>query len=359
MILGRSILAAGLVAFLAFWGIACSEDTTTVPTTPSEEEIDFDDQFGGLNADNEAPAFGDADLAEAERREIDFDDEFALDLSVMRWESDPNSKMYAMTIRWGDMDPGLSMGSGEDSARDWIGSLEVTEGAIRVLRLIDWELGEDEVSERISRNLIEWESHTDGEVDGIRVLIIVPADEGSEPEGVEVTFVLEPIRRVFSLDELEAYEEVFEVDDRGNQISFRSFRVSLHADAKGWTLGRWIWSEEKDVGIFAGRWVGRDRNSGRIGFTTGGFVRGHYGVNSEDEKVFFGKLIDEEGQFLGFLRGTWAVALEGEFRRNGTFSGQWVDEEGRPRGVIRGTWSQAASGSPGSYEGTLASAPII
>ena len=124
-------------------------------------------------------------------------------------------------------------------------------------------------------------------------------------------------------------------------------------------MGRWIWNNEEDVGFFAGTWVSRDRDSGRVGFTSGGFVRGHYGVNSEDEKVLFGKIIDRSGRFLGFIRGNWAVALEDDFRRKGTFSGEWVDAEGSPKGVLRGTWTQSASGSPGSYEGTIAATPII
>lgn len=355
---GRSLWTAGLVAVLAIWGIACSDDTTTSPATPSQDEIDFDDQFGGLGAGNELPAFGDADLEAEERRESDFEDEVALDLRVLRWEGDVDSKMYAMTIVWGRSDPGRDTGSMEDSARDWIGSLEVSEGAIRILRLIDWEF-DDIIEERFALNTIQWSSHTDRDVDGLRVLITVPAGEGADPESAEVTFVSDPVEKTFTLDDLEDYREVIDVDDRGNQISLRAFRALPYADAKGWTEGRWIWDEDKDAGVFAGRWVARDSDSGRVGYTTGGFVRGHYGENSEGEKVFFGKLIDRTGQFLGFLRGDWAVSIEGEFRRSGTFSGEWVDKEGRPIGTVRGTWKQAVSGSPGTYEGVLASNPVF
>ena len=50
---------------------------------------------------------------------------------------------------------------------------------------------------------------------------------------------------------------------------------------------------------------------------------------------------------------------EGEFRISGTFSGQWLNKEGSPMGIVRGTWNQAVSGSPGTYEGILASNPIL
>jgi hypothetical protein len=354
MRIGRSLLAAGLVAILAIWGIGCSDDSTTPATTQGQGEIDLDDQFGGLEADDEQPAFGDPELEAEDDAEITYNDDVAQDLTVMRWESDTGTLLYALTIRWGRLDPSRNLGSG-DSSRDWIGRLEVSEGAIRILSLLSWEFSEDEILERVERNLIEWEAHTNNGMDGLRVLIIVPVEEGEDqPENVEVTFVSEPVRRVFSLSELEDYQEVVDVDSDGNQISLRAFRALAYADARGWTSGRWIYDEEQEIGTFAGRWVVRDPAGGRIGYTSGGYVRGHYGVSSEGEQVFFGKVIDRSGRFQGFLRGNWALLTEGEHRRAGTFSGQFLTRNGDARGIVRGTWRQAIGGSPGWYEGILA-----
>lgn len=340
-----------LVGALALVLAGCSDDSATAPE--SSGEIDFDAEFGGFSSSDEQPFFGDSELEAADGMETEYDDTVAQDLEVRDWEANDESQMYAMTIRWGNLEVGRDVGaSGDGSSTEWAGSLEVSEGAIRILTILDFEFGTDTILPRTDRNSIAWSTMTEGGFDGLRVLVVVPPANGGGPQEATVAFESNGVVREFSLEDLVDYQEVIPAGENGQQIAIRSILALPYATARGWTSGRWIWSPEDHSGLFAGRWVSPTLTDGRVGFGTAGFVRGRYGMNSDGEKVFFGKIIDRDGGFLGFVKGTWTVEDERMDRfLVGSFTGIWTDQARSPKGTVRGWWRQALGGSPGAYEG--------
>jgi hypothetical protein len=144
--------------------------------------------------------------------------------------------------------------------------------------------------------------------------------------------------RDLATTELEDLSESHEFAD-SLQLSLRAFRADPAISASGFLRGRWGWAPADSVGRFHGTWVSAD------GGSLVGTMRGHYGLNAQNERVFFGKYIDSTGHFRGFLRGTWEATTEGsagtpEFREAGTFSGRWIDEHDRDLGDLRGSWQR-------------------
>jgi hypothetical protein len=78
-----------------------------------------------------------------------------------------------------------------------------------------------------------------------------------------------------------------------------------------------------------------------------GHLRGIWGVNCNGEKVFFGKYIGVNGEFLGLLSGQWTH--DGDENR-GNFQGQWLTSDRQAAGVLHGHFK---AGRPGDGRGYL------
>jgi len=216
----------------------------------------------------------------------------------------------------------------------WDGTMALSQGAVRLLNLIDFERPEDRILPRTIPNQIRWTSITHGDQDGLRVLLVVPQTEGAPPD--TLTFQAGDYRRVIATADLEGLNEVVDVTD-SLQVSLRAVRADPAVSASGFLRGHWGWAPGDSVGRFQGLWV--RAGDGRLE----GVVRGHYGIDARNASVFYGKYIDVAGHFRGFLRGTWAATAEGAvgapgFRESGTFSGHWVDEKGSALGELSGRW---------------------
>lgn len=350
MKLKRSLVAVSLVVALAGFGAGCSSDDAVAPGTTGGAEIDFDAPFGGLEATDEPRAFGDPELEASSDQEAVYEDVTAADLQVLAWQENDQSLRYALTVSWGSAGTSGDLGGSTRGAEmEWTGRLEASDGALVVMRLIDFEKAEDRILNRGDRGVVEWESITHGSRDGFRAFFIVPAGVGPD---VAVTFVSGDVERELQLADLADFHEEIPVGDEGHQISLRSFKILPNVDVKGWMAGIWENSGPEGEGIFAGRWLARVRDGRGIDFATVGHVRGQYGVSSEGEKVFFGKLIAfPSGEFLGFLQGTWQLNRENSHLVAGTLQGEWVHEDGRHLGNLRGTWTQEIDGAPGHFDG--------
>jgi hypothetical protein len=335
---------------LLLWG--CSESEGPVTPTPSPEtgQVDLDAPHGGMAPTDEPPAFGDPDLAASEDREATFDDRMARDVHHGAWEMNPQARVFAFSARWGLLEAGEATGARvEDYPVQWDGRMETSFGSIRVMRLLDFE-DDDEILPRMHRDLVEWISTTDGDTDGLRLILVFPPSPGRD--SAEVHFQAGAVSRNFTLEELEQLSETIQMDDEGHGVELQSFRVTPAMDVRGFMAGRWVWSDEDSLGHFAGRWLSMGRHGNLRDTRLWGFVRGVYGWNSEGEKVFYGKIIDRGGRFQGFVEGTWEVVEETEAQRQGTFEGEWTDAEGRPMGTVQGRWHQHPDGFPGAFNGT-------
>lgn len=343
MLLGLGVLGGLLMAG------GCSHDNPTGggALTPEDQTIDLNAPYGGFLAVDEAPAFGDAalesDMAEEEPQADGYAGISILDREAIRELEENHPDHYALIAVWGDLrdaHTSADITQLDGTPFEWDGSMSLTEGAIRLLSLIDFERPEDGVLPRTLPTDIAWTSITHGDRDGLRVWLIVPPSAAPETLHVKVGDYV----RDFVTTDLEDLNENYEVSD-SLQLSVRAFRAEPAVDLRGFMRGRWGWAPADSVGRFHGNWVSADDGS------PVGTMRGHYGFNAEHEPVFFGKFIDNGGHFRGFLHGTWEATSEGNaglpgFREVGTFSGRWTDEQNHDLGNLRGRWQRrgAATG---------------
>ncbi|MCK4412029.1 MAG: hypothetical protein KAY32_00660 [Candidatus Eisenbacteria sp.] len=336
----------------------CSDENSTAAggaITAENQTIDLDDPYGGFLAVDEAPAFGDAELAAMGACEERQRDGYAglsagSRQTAVELEESDDRDAYSLTILWGCLydesdSAGVSLG---DETLEWPGSLELSDGAIRLLSLINFERWEDHILRDGEPGKIAWESITHGSLDGIRVLVIVPADSSGEVPVQTLSLELGDYTRELSTTELVDLDELIELSETA-KISLRAFKVDEGAEVHGFCNGFWGRRPGQKVGTFRGAWVLED---GRLV----GFMRGHYGINSQDARVFFGKYIDGYGRFGGFLRGHWDVTetdgVEGEesYSESGTFEGMWVNWRGNAIGSLKGHWGRR-EGRPGIFNG--------
>lgn len=359
MLGGRFIPSAVLLLAAVLIITGCSKDSTKPADIPQGNgSPTLEGDLGGLNANGESPAFGDAALAASAAAEAPVADAMANDPQVRLWAAGDSARTYAVTIRWGILafDPVLANSpadSGGAAVTDWTGYLEVNRGAVVVRSTIAFERGDHIVHPRDSRGRVQWISHTATDFDGLRLLIHqpMPAGETGELDSLMITAGSHTWR--FLVNELADLDRTEDVDGLGAKFSIQAFLVEPGACTRGFMGGVWLAPTHPDsMGIFQGRWVSRD------GEVTG-FVRGHYGINDRGLRVLFGKCVDMAGNFQGFLRGTWAEAgrdvgpdFGGRVRTTGSFGAEILDADQRPIGAVRGRWRSTRGGSDGVFDGT-------
>lgn len=340
MLLGLGVLGGLLMAG------GCSHDNPTGgdAITPEDQTVDLNAPYGGFLAVDESPAFGDAtleaDAAEDEQQADGYAGISILDREAIELLEEDQPDHYALIAVWGDLrnaNIGADVTELDGTPVEWDGSMSLDAGAIRLLGLIDFERPEDGIQPRTLPTDIEWTSITHGDRDGLRVWLVVP--QSAEPETLHLK--VGDYVRDFVTTELEDLSESHEIAD-SLQLSLRAFRADPAISASGFLRGRWGWAPADSVGRFHGNWVSAD------GGNPAGMMRGHYGLNAQNERVFYGKYIDSAGHFRGFLRGTWEAVSEGtagtpEFRETGTFSGRWVDDQLHDLGDLQGGWQRRGS----------------
>ncbi len=307
----------------------CSKESA--PLTSNDMGLNFEDEFGGYDASNEAPGFGDETILSemSEDAEVAVDDpEFSIQFATL--DTLPIVKVYAMKILWGQ----LEFDSTVTEMTDWSGSLTIANGAIRIASLIRFEWPYDHiVRPRTDRSKLEWVSQTAPHFDGILVWLYDLSDSLGLTENT-VTFQTGPYTRTFTMSELDSLSEIIEVDELGNEVSFDARYLETPDCGYGFLGGRWVF-KENNRGIFYGRWV----NWSGMAM---GHLRGHWGINSAGEKVFFGKWIGRGGEFKGLLRGNWDYDSNEECADcppKGIFDGVWADRNGVIRGHLGGRWA--------------------
>jgi len=320
-----------LLSMLALAGVlvisGCSKETTG--TDPIDDGLNYEDEFGGYDASDEAPGFGDevilGDMTEED--EIPTPD-IELGPILDSIGNVDHVRVFGMKILWGM----LEFDSTVTEATDWSGSLTIDRGGIRMVSLIRFERGDEVIRPRTDRQMVEWVSYTQPHFDGIFVLLYDCPDMMTEVENT-VTFTTGPYTRTFTMAELESLSEIVEVDDIGNKVSFDAFYAPRLECQFGNMEGRWV-KKGPQNGVIYGRWMSADGH-----FL--GHLRGHWGTNSSNGKVFFGKWISNLGQFRGLIRGTWGVgdATDAADPLGGWYEGVWADRNGVVQGVLGGQWT--------------------
>jgi hypothetical protein len=318
------VLSAMVGAFLI---TGCTKESG--PVTSDEAGLNFEDEFGGYDASNEAPGFGDEIILSemSEETEIAVDDpEFANQFATL--DTLPIVRVHAMKILWGM----LEFDSTVTEVTDWSGSLTIEHGAIKIASLIRFERPVDHIMRpRTDCSKLEWVSYTAPHFDGILVWLYDLSDSMGLTAN-SVTFETGPYSRTFDISELDSLSEIIEVDEFGNKVSFEARYMPTPDCEYGFLDGRWVIKDD-DRGVFFGRWV----NWSGMAM---GHLRGHWGIDNAGEKVFFGKWIGCGGEFRGLLRGTWDYGVEAcvDCPPAGTFRGTWADRNRVVKGGLGGRW---------------------
>ena len=326
---------------LLVWSAGCSDSPSD--TADQSQDPNLSEAFGGYLATDEAPAFGDSELAAEVGEMVAVDDPMLSDPDVSDAVSDTSSEYYHFRAVWGR----LQYDSTVTEVTDWTGLVTISRGAAIIRHTVRFELGQDYIPTRTDRALVEWVSYTTVHHDGVDIDFFVPYDsEAVDP--VTVTFETGPYSRTFDLEDLVALDTVVQLDD-SNAVAFYGFRLDRYPCPRGFLAGHWGYDDEGN-GVFRGVWLSR------IGYVTG-YLNGHFGVNDDGLKVFYGKWITRNGQFEGLLRGTygltpgqgnaWGVLRNGA----GWFEGGIFDADGSEIGVMKGRYKSHPWWRHGFFEG--------
>jgi hypothetical protein len=303
------------------------------------------------------PGFGDAYFLSFLSGDEDVEitgDPLATDARLCDLEKRPEAEVMFVRVLWGNMrrGPDAADVQTERLVTDWTGSARISDGLLIPLRTIrfeprdylvpPWRQGDP------SRQKVEWVSHTGPGRDGVLLKIVVPSASDTTLRAVRAStngdgltaddtfsFDTEPLQVSFPLETIADLDTLIMVDDT-NGVSFVGFDRDDLSDIcpRGYMAGAWIRvaNDERSGGFFRAKWVGA------LGHLKG-HVRGRWGVNSEGEKVFVGKIIGRNGSYLGHMRGNW----EGNGAGQGLFAGRWEihrpgQQERQLMGAVRGKW---------------------
>ncbi len=347
-----------LIAIAAGCQLTGSDAVSPVSDTTADAEsaIDLDSPTGGYTEGDELVAFGEPEQYEAMGQEPLYGDPMQNENSVQAMERHRNVKRYRLRAVWGRLANTVVDSTITDCCPlDWTGGMHIDGGAIVIERLIAFD-PRDYIT-RIDRSTIEWVSHTCPHVDGIMVRIIVPPSAldslGNELAPATLTFKTGPFSRTFTIDELEALELFQPVDRCGNGIMIASHVVTPECP-HGYLLGDFRKTEPDTIvntytgeqrGIVLGRFHGIWINE--AGWMAG-YLRGHFGINSAGERIFFGKYIGLRGEFKGILRGHYgyspSVTSVAELISSGWFEGEWYGRNTAPAGRLKGEWVTGEDG---------------
>lgn len=302
------------------------------PAADSGVDTDVNDlelEYGGFDESDEAPMFGDASFA--------LIDEATEDPAVPEAATpeDPAQTRPAdyvdlsVTLLWGKLRPDPA----QTDITDWSGGLAVQGAAIARVRPIRFE-GRDALSPRSDRGHVGWRSHTKPHHDGISVLLRVPREAPVNGPRTLAIRTAEYSTEI-PIAELAHLDRVVDVGD--NQVAIHAFLVRPDDCGSGRLRGHWAEPGARGVGRFLGRWISNDGS-------LRGHVRGIYGERSTGEKVFFGKVIDRQGRFIGRLAGRYDA---------GEFGGRWMVRGGE-HGAVGGRYQAGQNGQGGAFMGRWA-----
>ena len=335
-----------VLAVTLIWFVGCqspSDETAVNDELMTRNQVeDLDDEYGGFNFGDEAPAFDDPYLTAnyAGDGDAEYADPVDDDPSVAELKRRPRPRTYLM-ITWGNLRADTTI----DFATEWSGSLTVDNGVVCLKRTIRFD-PEDEILPRTSRDLLEWKSWTKPHFDGILVALhkVSNADTPSvsavnDVAPMSITFATPPLTVTINEEDLVDLHRVVEVDDAGNAVAFNTITVMPDVCPSGFLAGQWKNVTDRPGGIFRGKWI--SYNGAHMGY-----LRGIYGPRSNGDKVFFGKWINRAGRFKGLLVGRYGGFSD---ETGGWFDGVWFKRNLRHEGRLYGVWNTSDDVDGGGF----------
>ncbi len=305
---------------LPFAVLACggAADDAEITTALSED-------FGALEASDEAPFFGEQatfdeldeaadDLALDTKDVIELQVQTDLDAIDAGVEAD-GPAIYALAIMWGKrrFDPSAT------TPVVWDPTITTTCGVLGVKRLVRFE-NNDALLPRTSAQSVQMTSSIAPHHDGVVLALGLRSDESACAATGSITFSSPVLSEPISIDFAEGLDKVTRVEvsvgEETYQVIIGAHRVEPAAGdcVRGAVVGRYrmVGGESAEEGNNFGRFYGRVM--GDFGELRG-HVRGIYGTPQKGrqagKKVFFGKLITTEGDFMGLIAGRYGRGLIG------------------------------------------------
>lgn len=339
----RSLITALSLGLPLALASACTTEDDLTETDEIESSIELEN--GGLDMTDEAPLFGD-DAAFDAADELDIDtrvtDEMETNLDVVAMREAPDAALYAVRIVWGQMPPDPDAFAEGEDPRNWSGVIRVNRGALLVRSTIRFEGPTDRLLPRDNPRAVPFTSVTLPASDGLLLAIIDPEPFSDEPlviayQTADGEIFAAPVAALLD------GPIVSDTDDRGNRVVAVAMRRPLDTCEHGFLGGRWH-KVGPHFGVLRGRVTSADGD-------VLGHVRGIYGQRRSGEKVFFGKYINREGRFRGIFRGHYdAGHFAGRWLtragEHGRLGGHYRETVPGPRvgGHFLGRWAETSCG---------------
>jgi hypothetical protein len=319
----RHLLSALFFALTAAGAIA-GED-------PQELDRLLASSFGGLTESDEPPAFGDAELLAPAFQTVDrkVKDDLALPHGDRR-----DAEHARMLVVWGYLAPHPDA----TEVVDWSGSITVTNAGLRVLRTIRFEENDVVVRPRTDIHAVAFESHTRPAADGLLLDVVIALSLNPSGGPVTLTFQTAPFRETITIEPGQRLTRIVPVDDAGHVVAYHIIRPDADGCAEGFLSGirrTKAADDGRELGVLKGLFTADD---GRLR----GHLRGVFGVRENGHQVWFAKVVDRDGAFLGILAGRYG---------EGQLAGLFLGEGRKVRGVVRGRYIDGDSRHDGGFVG--------
>lgn len=326
-ILFYSSLVSIFVSFLLTGCASSSSDSETSSSEYDEPTSLETEEDGGYDDSDEEANFG---LESMEQFESDEE------VESKETEDTADSQVYLVRIVWGN----LALNGRDDDDRtdrdrdwiDWTGSLSFDGSGDLILRRTILFDRHDSIEEEDDPLAIEWESYTGPHIDGLLTELVVATS--GDPEGT-LTFSTDEITQTIAVEELDHYNEIVTLDEEGHGAAFTALRIDDDSCSEGFLQGKFHDRPSGEGGVFRGRVLSHE---GELN----GHVRGHYGINDDEESVFFGKYINTSGRFRGHFRGEYD---------DSEFSGNWIAADDSLEGTLAGKYVTGTEVDSGFFQG--------
>lgn len=315
MFANRSALALALCAVAPLALTACvSSDQEEDEVAQIRDALELDN--GGMDTGDEAPAFGDDHVAATPELVATFAD--ATDVTSATMLASGAAKFHVV-LTWGHLPKAHDQSDSDVDPQpvDWTGDVRVDAGAIGLLRTLKFD-AHDGVLPRQNAQQVDFVSHTLPAVDGLLLQVAIP------PNGARVLHVeTAALTTDIDLDQL-AHDggALVPLGDGRNGLAAMGY-ADVPGCARGFLFGRWV-KLQGGVGKLRGRVVAG--NGDPLGHVKG--IWGH--APKKDENRFFGKYIDQDGDFRGLFGGTYG---------GGAFHGKWGTVDPADHGTLEGRYS--------------------
>lgn len=307
----KTALRSTLVLPLVLAAACASDDGGETPDL-IDEAVQAD--LGGVTLTDEAPAFGDATMASAE---FTAEDTAVTDTSTDRPEL-AGARHVRIAVAWGYLRPRPEA----TAVVDWTGSITAENAGVRVLRRLRFENNDLVIRPRSDVHVVEFESHTRPHADGLLLDVVLAPALNPTNGPVTLTFASAPFTDSLTIEAGMRMTDVKVVDDAGHVVAYHVIRPD-DGCTEGFLRGRW-----QTVGVVAGHEVGRlmgrfTANDGAIR----GHLRGVFGERANGKQVWFAKVIDKSGKFLGVLAGRYG---------GGRFAALYIGKDAGGNKVVKG-----------------------